>query len=101
MLQEKILPFVSVSEAVNLPEEAAQVDAVEAELAQLRMQQAGGEAELDLAARQQLEAGAPGGENASAEPGRNEAAVQVALPPVHAFAPWASLSPFKTRHVSV
>ena len=95
------MPFVSVSEAVKLPEEAAQVDAVEAELAQLRMQQAGGEAELDPAARHQLEAGAPGGENASAEPGPNEAAVQVARLPVHSFSPWALLSPFKTRRVSL
>ena len=92
MLQEKILPFLSVSEAVKLPEESSPMDEIEAELARLRVEQAGGDARLDAGAREQHGAGAEGVEQGSADRGGKEAGLQrgpndaaVQVPSLHTY----------------
>lgn len=97
VLQEKILPFVSVNEAVKLPEESTCMDEIEAELARLRVDQGGDDTQLDTNTMDQHGSGAAGEVHGSTdngakcstlERGQNDAAVQVA--PFYEQLPWTA-----------
>lgn len=92
-VQEKILPFVPVSEAVKLPGDPSPADEIEAELARLRVQRGTDEAQLDTEAKDgdTEHTAATTGTNAAAGDavdgpvglykGPNDAAVQVCVLP--------------------